>query len=309
MPVANLVLDAPTKDFESYYIKVTDGASNLVVYSASLDKSKKLLRCVGELPGLYILQAEDSTVYVGQSKTLKSRLNNHRSTRKIGFVRILAFVRDQGLAQYLDYAEAKIYDELNKRGFHLDQTSLSSSLDAKRKRLSAQDDEHVQTADDHVMRFLTYAVVLGLTRPAIAALPAPQNPDLSQVPASLREKATLEAAPDLIKAPEAPSAPEIRKKRRSVKLVVNDSDGKEFPGADSAGVFVSALQRLGLERIERLGVEVDGEPLVSRKKHKKYPASTRQVNGFWISTHSSNAKKGSLLKRIAYQLGVSLTVA
>jgi predicted GIY-YIG superfamily endonuclease len=96
------------------------------------DWKNRLLKEVGDLPSLYILQAEDSTVYVGQSKALGGRLKTHRTSGKIGFNRILAMVRDQSLAQYLDYAEAKIYDELTKRGLRLDQADLSAGLETKR---------------------------------------------------------------------------------------------------------------------------------------------------------------------------------
>lgn len=337
MPVAELILDNPTKEFERFYIKVKDQHTNLVIYSASIEESPRLLREVGDLPGLYILQAEDSTVYVGQSKALGGRLKTHRNSRKIGFIRILAVVRDQSLAQYLDYAEAKIYDELNNRGFRLEQAPLSGSLDTKRRRLVAQDNEHVRTADIHVHQFLNYAVALGLVKPA-AALPlsviAPQasaavargpvTPVVAHLPphvVPLPPESPTRAPVALSTPPSVPAVPASAAartpapvtaskftKRKSVKLLVKDANGREFEGKHSADVFVSALQHFGLAPVAALGLRLGGHPLLQKDKPQRYSGESKLVDGFYVTTHSSNKDKAILLRRVADALNVGLTI-
>lgn len=165
MPLAELILESSPSNFESFYLKATDQTTSLVVLVAAREQVKRLRENLGEAPGLYVLQAEDSTVYVGQSKNLRDRLKSHRSSDKIKFRRVMAMYRDQGLARYLDYAEARIYQDLKEMGYRLDQNSLTSSLSVKKERLLSLDKEHVSTADGLIRQFLSYVVALGLARP------------------------------------------------------------------------------------------------------------------------------------------------
>jgi len=169
MPLAELILDSSPTNFESFYLKATDQTTSLVVLIAAREQVKRLRENLGEAPGLYVLQAEDSTVYVGQSKNLHDRLKSHRSSDKIKFRRVMVMYRDQGLSRYLDYAEARIYQHLKEMGYRLDQSSLSGSLTTKKDRLLALDREHVATADGLVRQFISYVVALGLAKPAAPA--------------------------------------------------------------------------------------------------------------------------------------------
>lgn len=205
MPLAELILDSSPANFESFYLKATDQTTSLVVLIAAREQVKRLRENLGEAPGLYILQAEDSTVYVGQSKNLRDRLKSHRSSDKIKFRRVMVMYRDQGLARYLDYAEARIYQHLKEMGYRLDQSSLTGSLSTKKDRLLALDREHVATADGLVRQFLSYAVALGLAKPGSAPkshgglsampggtpasveAPAPDSPVLIAAPPSISE--------------------------------------------------------------------------------------------------------------------------
>jgi hypothetical protein len=293
MPIAELVLDNPTQEFDRFYLKVTDRHTNLVIYSVSINESSRLLKEVGHLPGLYILQAADSTLYVGQSKALGQRLKTHRARHTIGFHRILALVRDQSLAHYLDYAEAKIYQELQGRGFRLDQSPLSGSLLTKRSRLVALDKEHVRTADDHVHQFLNYAVALGLVKAAAGpTLPEASSP--------------IAALPSPTRAQAMPAAPAT--KQKSVKLVVKDPGGHAFQGPHSAAVFIAALRYLGLDRLAPLGLTLGGHPLLQQGSPQRYSGEHKLVDGYYVNTHSSNKDKVKLLRRAAAQLQVALTV-
>lgn len=166
--LADLSLDNNADDFISYFLKVTDGHTGIRCLVASKDRLNQVIAEVGSNPGLYVLQAEDSTLYVGQSKDLQARLKAHKSTNKIDFCRGMAMARDQSLAQYLDYGEAKLYVELQKHGFKLEQSSLSSSLPIKEARLLARDKDHVKEANSLLNRFLKYIVALGLSKPVSA---------------------------------------------------------------------------------------------------------------------------------------------
>lgn len=207
MPLAELILDSSPTNFESFYLKATDQTTSLVVLIAAREQVKRLRESLGEAPGLYILQAEDSTVYVGQSKNLRDRLKSHRSSDKIKFRRVMVMYRDQGLARYLDYSEARIYQHLKELGYRLDQTSLTGSLSTKKDRLLALDREHVATADGLVRQFLSYAVALGLAKPSSAPRPYTAQPGVSLEPSSSAKDEAPEAPMSIAKASAAPEGP------------------------------------------------------------------------------------------------------
>lgn len=169
MTLAELIIDSSPTNFESFYLKATDQTTSLVVLVAAREQVKVLRENLGDAPGIYVLQAEDSTVYVGQSKNLRDRLKSHRSSDKIKFRRVMVMFRDQSLSRYLDYAEAKIYQHLKEMGYKLDQSSLTNSLGVKKDRLLSLDKAHVATADGLIRQFLSYVVALGLAKPMVVS--------------------------------------------------------------------------------------------------------------------------------------------
>lgn len=275
MPIAELVLDSSPSDFESFYFKATDQHTSLVVLVASKDQFKRLLESAGGSPGLYILQAEDSTVYVGKSVDLSVRLRNHKTNDKIGYRRVMLMMRDQGLSRYLDYGEAKLYDTLSALGYRLEQSPLSGSLEVKRLRLESMDAEHVAMADGLVKQFLSYSVALGLARPAT---PPPVPPPPPVLPAT--------------------SAP----------LRVVTPTGTVIAEATATGTFVAALAAADLTKVAALGYIFAGEPLVSPTKSTKYPSGSKPAGGQFVMTHSDTPTKKRMLERVSTALGLGWTV-
>ena len=276
MPIAELILDSSSTDFESFYFKATDQHTQCRVLVASRDQFKRLLAEADNAPGLYILQAEDSTVYVGQSVDLQGRLKNHQSNNKIGYRKVMVLLRDQGLARYLDYGEAKLYQTLKSVGFRLEQSDLSGSLAVKQRRLEAMDRQHVTTADGLIKLFLEYSVALGLSKPLAPALPV-----LPPVPPSL-----------------PPPSPPSRK-----KLEVTLDTGVRFTGEVVAEVFVNVLHAAGLAEVAALGLVLSGEPLVATTRSRKYPSQSHEIEGWFVLTHCSTESKIRMLSRVAQGLG------
>lgn len=283
MPIAELVLDSSPSDFESFYFKATDQQTSLVVLVASKDQFKRLLDSVGGSPGLYILQAEDSTVYVGKSVDLATRLRNHKTNDKIGYRRVMLMMRDQGLSRYLDYGEAKLYDTLRLLGYRLEQSPLSGSLDVKRQRLASMDAEHVVMADGLVKQFLAYSVALGLTRPA-----SPPG-----VPATVMV---------------LPPKPQPKQVSVGASLRVTTLSGEVIAKKTAASTFVSALTAADLEKVEALNYVLAGEPLVSKTKSSKYPSASKPAGSAFVMCHSSTDAKLRMLERVSEALGLGWAV-
>lgn len=165
MPAANLTLESTPGSFNSFFAQAIDSKTNMRIIVASADQYARIKAETLGLPGIYVLQSGDSTVYVGQSKDLSTRLSTHRSKKKIGYTKVMVMVRDQSLSMHLDYAEAKLYVMLQDCGFKLDQMELGTGLDVKRKRLAGISREYLGIADELLAHFLTYCVALGLAPP------------------------------------------------------------------------------------------------------------------------------------------------
>jgi hypothetical protein len=279
MHVAELVLESSSTDFESFFVKATDQKTSLVVFAASRDKLRQLLEDVNGLPGLYILQAEDSTVYVGKSVDLAMRLKSHRSTDKIRYRRVLVVTRDQGITRYVDYGEAALYVRLRDMGFRLEQTTLASSIDVKRLRLLDLNRAHVAMADDVVDSFLRYAMALGLSKPAVNMPPPPPPP---------------------LPPPPPPS---------SGRFFVTKPNGGQIEGASAAATFALAVAEAGLDRVKVLGWTFAGEELVSLTQSSKYPSASKPVGTYFVMTHSDTKTKVRLLRRLSDELGLGWQVS
>lgn len=90
------------------------------------------------------------------------------------------------------------------------------------------------------------------------------------------------------------------------RLHVTFPDGQHIEEYYAADTFALALRKLGLDRVEGLGITDRNTPLVGQLRSKQY--SQRRVDGKYICTHSSTQQKKELLERIAKDLGTSLKV-
>ena len=90
------------------------------------------------------------------------------------------------------------------------------------------------------------------------------------------------------------------------RLRVTFADGHQIEEDYAADTFALALRRIGLDRVEGLGITDRNTPLVGHVRSNQY--SQRRVDGKYICTHSSTQEKKDILDRIAKDLGVSLKV-
>ena len=85
-----------------------------------------------------------------------------------------------------------------------------------------------------------------------------------------------------------------------------------FPGGDviaepkAADTLVAVIKRAGMERVEQLGILVNGEHIVSKTRSKKY--NEAGAPSFFIKTHSSTSQKKRNIEQISDALGLGLTV-
>ncbi|SIN75644.1 hypothetical protein [Vannielia litorea] len=89
-------------------------------------------------------------------------------------------------------------------------------------------------------------------------------------------------------------------------LTVKFEDGTVVYEPKALETFALAIQKIGFDRVERLGLVVNREPLVSRSPSKRY--ADFQVGNTFIKTHSSTSQKKRTLEEIAARLGESLIV-
>ena len=89
-------------------------------------------------------------------------------------------------------------------------------------------------------------------------------------------------------------------------LVVTLPSGERIAHRTSADTFVAVIERLGIERVRRLELKLNGVPLISTSNHPIY--NQGQSGPYYIITHSSNNAKKRLLEEIATSLGESLEV-
>ncbi len=84
-------------------------------------------------------------------------------------------------------------------------------------------------------------------------------------------------------------------------------DGKEFSGNVAADVLAEAVSEFGLGRIAGTGIKLSGYPLVSRTPPPE-GRGCRQIDGWYVMTHASNADKKATLEQLARDLGEEVTV-
>jgi hypothetical protein len=88
-------------------------------------------------------------------------------------------------------------------------------------------------------------------------------------------------------------------------LRVRFPDGHEIERKTAALTLAHALQRIGFDKVTRLGLVVNREPLVSRSPSQRYDSVP--MGRVFVRTSSTAAKKRQL-EQIARQLGLELEV-
>ena len=82
---------------------------------------------------------------------------------------------------------------------------------------------------------------------------------------------------------------------------------KKISGDVAADVFAEAVAEFGLGRVARSGAKLSGYPMVAREQPPE-DRGYREVDGWYIMTHASNAEKKLALERLAENLGIDISV-
>lgn len=98
-------------------------------------------------------------------------------------------------------------------------------------------------------------------------------------------------------------------KGHCTNFAVTFPDGVRIGEAKASTTFALAIAAFGPERVAALGLEMAGDPIVTRERTaiKKMPQMVLEISGGWfVKTHSSTYTKMSFLRKIAVALKVDL---
>jgi hypothetical protein len=95
-----------------------------------------------------------------------------------------------------------------------------------------------------------------------------------------------------------------RQRRSAQKLIVKFADGESFFENSAAETFAKAIGKIGVSRVESLGLRRLNNSLISLAPIEKYQSTF--VDGRYVITHFGTDDKRRLLLQIAEQLDVSL---
>ncbi|MEL6883478.1 MAG: hypothetical protein AAFP87_03130 [Pseudomonadota bacterium] len=107
--------------------------------------------------------------------------------------------------------------------------------------------------------------------------------------------------------------------RDAKKVILSASKGSKtillvrFPNGDvisqstAASTLEKTISLLGYDTVANLGIKVNGENIVSRKRSERY--NDLPSGGFFIKTHSSTKQKKKNLDEISERLGLGLSVS
>lgn len=99
---------------------------------------------------------------------------------------------------------------------------------------------------------------------------------------------------------------EFRSKGPRTRLRVSFANGSIIENTSAAESFIASLEKLGLDKVAALGIDMYGLPLVGRVKSEQY--NQHLVGSYYVLTHSNTEKKKSLLEEIATRLGATIKV-
>lgn len=105
-----------------------------------------------------------------------------------------------------------------------------------------------------------------------------------------------------------PDKPKIQRTTKNPISVLRVTlpDGRVWVDKIAENTFIRTLEYFGLSRVQQLGLEVGGQPLVSRTIEARRQKIT--PDGYYISVNTSTQQKRSLLEKVARALGVKLKI-
>lgn len=84
-------------------------------------------------------------------------------------------------------------------------------------------------------------------------------------------------------------------------------DGTVISEPVAAQTFAKVLQKIGFDRVERLGIRVRRENIVARSPSQV--AKDTEIDGYYVRTHSSTMQKKRHLEEISQRLNLGLNVS
>lgn len=84
------------------------------------------------------------------------------------------------------------------------------------------------------------------------------------------------------------------------------TQGFSLSASTPTQLMADFIERVGVEKVYDLKIPFLGRLLVDTIRHPKYQNQAKFVNGYWINTCSSTAKKIEQLEEIANQLGIDI---
>ena len=100
----------------------------------------------------------------------------------------------------------------------------------------------------------------------------------------------------------------IGTKAPPMKLRITFSDGTVIFEKNATETFIKSLQYIGLQKISELkSITISGYPLVSIYENK-YSRQVRNLDGYFIETHSSTKQKAHFLDSIGNLLHVDILI-
>jgi hypothetical protein len=92
------------------------------------------------------------------------------------------------------------------------------------------------------------------------------------------------------------------------RLRITFQGGEVIEGRNAAETFVTALEKIGFERVAQLNKTLSGAPLVSRSEAAFDYQGKTMTGGWYVCTHSNTRKKKELIEEIAFRFGVQVGV-
>jgi ElaB/YqjD/DUF883 family membrane-anchored ribosome-binding protein len=93
---------------------------------------------------------------------------------------------------------------------------------------------------------------------------------------------------------------------KKTRLRVRFNNGKVIEQYKAADTFALTIKEMGFSKVEALEVTLNGFQLVGHQKSNEY--DQRQIDGWYVGTHSNTKAKKKILEKIASRLGVGLEV-
>lgn len=98
-----------------------------------------------------------------------------------------------------------------------------------------------------------------------------------------------------------------RAKRKRIKI--SFADGTEFCDSNATTTMIQTIEKIGVERVAALGLEVCHVPLVAQEVNQKYASWTKSMsNGWFLLAQSDTKQKYMQLKSIIAKLSIEANV-